>query len=219
MIGQLIPQVVYDIIGRLVPGLALLGVCRFLWPQDFLRIWGEADPSSTPGTVAFLIAAYILALLLEGLSALTLDHVIRPFQQKAEQNAGKHALMDFSRLEEGFEPGEARLPGIPIIYDAVRLKNPGVGSNIVKLRAEAHLYRTLMMGVLLLFLGVVLDAALRGAVRAPLLTCILLAAVFAVVFVQCIARQKRLAWALYNHYLLLVKPGFQGLAAEPSDEK
>jgi hypothetical protein len=167
-----------------------------------------------PGAVAFLIAAYVLALMLEGVSTLTLDKAVRPLQRRVEREAEKHVLADFSQLDMSFEPDKVRLPGIPIVYDAVRLKNPGVGSNIVKLRAEVHLYRTLMIGVLLILAGVVLDTALRGSVRHPLLTCILLVVFFVVALAQCIERQKRLTWSLYNHYLLLVKPGLKGLVAE-----
>ncbi len=214
MIGQLIPQIVYDIIGRLVPGLVLLEACRFLWPRDFAGISEKVDPSSGPGAVALLVAAYILALMLEGVSTLTLDKAVRPLQRKADREAEKRVLADFSQLDTGFEPDKARLPGIPIVYDAVRLKNPAVGANIVKLRAEVHLYRTLMIGALLILAGVLLDTALRGAVRQPLLTCILLIIFFVVALAQCIERQKRLTWSLYNHYLLLIKPGLKGLVAE-----
>jgi hypothetical protein len=211
MLAQLIPQVFYDFIGRLVPGLALIGTACLLWHRDLAAplaaLAGLVASSSLLALGALLLAAYVASILLEGLWALTLASVVEPLHAPRQREAREHALRDFAVLDPGFEREGFELPGVPMLYDVVRCKNPVVGANVVKLRAESQLYRTLLLGWLLLDLGLVVDLLLRGWTPVRLAAVVALALAAGCTFRLYLERQGRLVWSLYNHWLLLVHPG------------
>jgi hypothetical protein len=207
MLGQLIPQVFYDVIGRLVPGLVLIGTCFLIWRQTVAHLLAGVAPFSTPGLAALLIAAYVLALVLEGGWDLLLGRWAGRLHRRRERLAAERSKRDFQMMVPDFDAESYRFPGIPIVYDAVRLKDPVVGSNIVKLRAEVQLCSTLLLGWLLALVGLGFDAALTGGGAEKGFVALALALSIVALFALYRERQMRVLWSLYNHWLLVVQPG------------
>jgi hypothetical protein len=218
MLGQLIPQVFYDVIGRLVPGLVLIGTCFLIWRQTVADLLAGVAPFSTPGLAALVIAAYVLALVLEGGWNLSLGRWTGRLHQRGGRLAAAHAKRDFKTMVPDFDPEAFEFPGIPIVYDAVRLRDPAVGSNIVKLRAEVQLCRTLLLGWLLALAGLGIDAALHGARAEKGFIAVALALSIVAIFSLYRERQTRVLWSLYNHWLLLIQPGSPRIDRKTKDE-
>jgi len=71
-----IPQIFYDVIGRIIPGLITLGLGYLVWPGKELN-WGRVIDlanwsapnkiSAVAAIVSILLAAYLVATILEGL--------------------------------------------------------------------------------------------------------------------------------------------------------
>lgn len=207
MLGQLIPQVFYDAIGRLVPGSVLVGTCGGLWPGAFSALLHGSALLSIPAGAAWLIGSYLVALLLEGCWNLVLGDRTERLHRRGKLEAKKHALRDFKRLVPEFDSSVFEFPGIPMMYDVVRLVDPIVGANIVKLRAEVQLCRSLLLGWLFILVGLGVDAAMNqtpgehGVAAGTLIVAVL------VMLSLYVKRQGRVLWSLYNHWLLLVQPG------------
>lgn len=240
--GELIPQVFYDAIARFVAGLALIGTCMAVWwpnlePLRNVVGWGLKNAAAITALV-FLIGAYILALLIEGLSDLVAarsddgrngENVENDKNSKgdARQQDGKSEphIKNWERSKKqfadifGIECDKCERPSRAFAIDAVRLMDGDVGARIVKLRAERSLCRTLFVGWMLL--GGVYTAHWAGIWfwRAEKMTDPTVAAIpLACLVVACVAircRQHALAdrhWtALFNHWLLLVDPRIEVL--------
>jgi hypothetical protein len=207
MLGQLIPQVFYDAIARFVPGSVLLGTCILLWPSAGSVLLDESTQLPLPVGIAWLIAAYILAVLLEGVGSVAFGRAYRRLHGRATLRTREHAVRDYALITSEFDSDSFEFPGIPLMYDAIRIKDPVVGANIVKLRAEVQLCRTLLLGWVLVLLGLAFEAVispLHTGLGAPVLVLMVL---ISAVFLLLIERQGRVLWSLYNHWLLLVVPG------------
>lgn len=206
MFGQLIPQVFYDAIARFVPGSVLLGTCVLIWPGAFGAL--EAGPGrvSLPIGIAWIIATYVLALLLEGGWSLLLGKAKR-LNERGISVARDHALKDFERFVPDFDGKSFEFPGVPMMYDGIRLRDPVVGANIVKLRAEVQLCRTLFLGWILILASIAVDVGGSWS-RSDLWSVVIgLLVALSLAFLLSLERQKRAYWSLYNHWLLLVQPG------------
>lgn len=112
-------------------------------------------------------------------------------------------------------------PSSDLLYDAIRLINPNIGSNIVKLKAEARLYRTLTIGWIiilwillidLLFFFIFIDdwANLHriltptAYIKLSAIPILSLSIVSMIILKQ--KRERYQVWALRNYWLLLVDP-------------
>jgi hypothetical protein len=74
-IGALIPQVFYDLIGRIVPGLVMIVIGYFVWKGQDINVqdinnllnWFEGDKSAFLSMLSFIFVSYIVAFSLDGL--------------------------------------------------------------------------------------------------------------------------------------------------------
>ncbi len=124
-IGMLVPQLFYDIIARLIPGVAVntLLVFTVLGPKqswDNVLIWLNKPSASYPSITIFIIVSavfsYILAIVFSGLW----------FLSSLFTNIGDD---DFSEK-----------------YDFIKLTNSAIGNRISKLRAENSMTKILIVG-------------------------------------------------------------------------
>ncbi|MBN1121195.1 MAG: hypothetical protein JXJ17_08955 [Anaerolineae bacterium] len=162
---ELIPQVTYDIIGRVIPGTVIILTWAITWlgPSKAFGLLGEylADPDFPITLWTFLlfaVIAYILSIVLYGITK-----VPSLFRKKPDE-------------EEKIDPEK---PSAALKYDAIRVASPEAGARLVKLSAEQHAAQILITGWLLagsvnlylliasfsverLFLGIVLAFALVG---------------------------------------------------------
>lgn len=242
-IAELIPQVFYDAIARITSGFILLVSIGFLWHDKLSTIPGVYAESVTEAftKVSFLtlVMAYVLAFLIEGVRIFLFEPIsyffvrIMPgwFQRltDAEKRRSIHwdeSLEDFYTASPSFAGMEFQRPSEAIAIDVLRLKNPEAGSRIVKLRSEVALCKTLCAGwsaILLVYLFHWIVQSLNPIVNSeqslfrlyPVL--VLLAGIVAVGS-RAVTINNRHFRALYNHWLLLVNPGFLPFS-DPRDER
>ena len=218
-LSSLIPQLFYDLIGRLIPGMTLVGLASFLyweslrWPLD-PKSWSSI-PHDTPiptgvGVLGYVLASYIVATLLGGvwffISSLFWKKKGEEQVRKAfETNPLPKALPRNSpEALSKVSVGSIDFPDrIAFMYDYVQLKCPKAGSRIVKLRAEQHMSGVLMVGFFLLALMNLASRVRTEAVWALLATeaalvCATLAAGWLALFLE-----GRAATALYNYWFLV----------------
>jgi len=203
--AQFIPQLFYDLIGRLVAGLSLLGTVYLVWQQEILSylIWtpGKDEPSWLFLSLVLLLAAYILALVLEGLWSLILQKWVGKYvDERAKVKARGQALKEFSVVLPTFDCEHYKFPGVPIMYDILRLKDPNVGARLVKLRAEIQLCRTLALGwSIIMAFWLAYPGTKIGQLPGVLglLTCVV------AVSSEYWSRRVRTYWSMYNHWLIL----------------
>jgi hypothetical protein len=174
-IGTLIPQLFYDVIGRIIPGATLLGTSLILFEGPFkalrhLATWSD-DTSNGNISIALivmgnLLASHILASLLGGIWF----RVFRIKCYRELKGFGKYlnawAKKGEDRIEHRFKqafddkhppPGDIGKMSSPtdriaFMYDYVLLRCPKAGARIAKLRAEQHMSGVLMIGFLVLAL-------------------------------------------------------------------
>lgn len=217
-IGQIVPQIFYDLIARIVPGLSLLGTLYLLWSFE-IQTLGELliprgyDLSDLALSLYVLLLAYVLSMLLEGLWRLLCARWFSGlFDEPGARKAREGAIDDFALLDRGFCPFDYRFPGIPVIYDIIRLIEPNAGARLVKLRAELQLCRTLALGWSILFIATLLDFPFGGSGDARAVVIWALPVAVAAALAEYKSLQVRTWWAFYNHWLLLVSPGMGALA-------
>jgi len=143
-IGSWIPQVFYDLIGRVAPGAFLLILSAVLL----------LDPASASFLVVLLKEPHApLALLL--LSALVTAYIVGTllgaigfalWHGEWTRKAVAAVQLELPQDDDDDKPES----GMAFKYDAVLLHEPAAGARLVKLRAEQHLCRVLAIGVFLL---------------------------------------------------------------------
>lgn len=166
-ITEIVPQITYDIIARFVPGTMVIlswaivyAGTQKAWIQfnDFM-----AGSQSRIGwsVVFFFLAAYIVSIVLYGiwkLGAALLNcgcAVCQCMTSKLTllQKIHKEILpywQRFTRCIRGKQGEDSehdkKYPSESLMYDAIRVKSPAVGSRIVKLRAEVRQAQVLIVG-------------------------------------------------------------------------
>lgn len=174
-IGSLIPQLFYDVIGRIIPGATVLASALILWegPEKALRHlakWSDNPNEANISTILIimgnLLAAHILASLLGGFWFL----ISRIKCKRELKGFGKYLNLwgkkGEDKIEKRFEifGKDYPVPGamcmmktasdkIAYMYDHVLLNCPKAGARIAKLRAEQHMSGVLIIGFLLLILS------------------------------------------------------------------
>jgi hypothetical protein len=160
-----VPQIFYDLIGRIVPGGFLLGIACliFLKPAQWQLIFsttkttvltstgtsetttGSTGTSETTTGISasllvllVLVVTYVVGSLLGGLSALA----DRNFWQK-----GKTDLTDKKKKID-----------TSYVYDYIQFHRPDIGSRLAKISAERHMCRVLFVGAVILIISYVFAA-------------------------------------------------------------
>ncbi len=133
-----IPQLFYDLIGRVVPGAAILVSVLFLpfdhsVPRAFITfLFKDSGTPTAIAALAWLLASYLVGVLLGaiGFCISGREWRVKPIELSAleppdlsDENS-RHAYM----------------------YDAVQFRAPRVGARLAKLRAEKHMCRVMLVG-------------------------------------------------------------------------
>ena len=138
-----VPQIFYDLIGRVAPGafLLLIGAGLLVEPRVSRQILRSAAHSSTTLLILLgLLVSYVLATILGAVFGAIKDSewsATRADSIKAEVPVDS----DGGKLTQG---------QISYMYDAVQLYNPPAGARLAKLRAEDHMCRVLLAGAIAL---------------------------------------------------------------------
>lgn len=230
--GELIPQVFYDGIARFVAGLTIIGTCALVWWPDLMVLRDIVGKSLCGAPVItafiFLTAAYVIALLLEGLWSLTtalLKILPKPSGAGGERSGQsekslpqdkvwERSIGQFDRIFYKIKRPVVR-PSGAFAIDAVRLVDSDVGARIVKLRAEESLCRTLCVGWIAIAVAYVIwfcfavsgSGSIPPGVAKLIVTVLGLGVVCLTIHFRQRSLGERHLTALFNHWLLLIDPG------------
>lgn len=143
-ISGLIPQVFYDLIGRIVPGAFLLFIGLLLihgedWKQNIGGLFGKPKiPYSLLVTLG-LMFSYMTGILLGGIGCFV-EKIIRRSKEHFE-------IFDRDGTLPKRKPNINR---ISYIYDVIQHYEPAAGARLAKLSAERNMCRVLIVGSVLL---------------------------------------------------------------------
>ena len=136
---EAVPQISYDIIGRIIPGVIVIFslVITILGPTPALTqidawVIHPDPPLSGWAVVLLIIAGYALAVILAGMGYILKS--LFPSGKKKNQEADKEYQPDLEH------------PSLSLKYDTIRERSPKAGARIVKLSAEMSLGQVLAAG-------------------------------------------------------------------------
>lgn len=195
-LGDWVPQIFYDLIGRVVPGafLTLLGIGLFCKKEQIRTIvcylFEEPGVPLSFILLGSILLFYIIGILLGGIGFAV---AFREWEQYFNRPWFPVQLPDEKN----------KYTGLPYIYDAIQLRWPQVGARCAKLQAEAHMCRVLLIGFLS-FLGVWIVSRFSYIGQPEYWL------VIACLFIGCattclfhIHLSIRTQWLLVNHWYLL----------------
>jgi hypothetical protein len=220
-IGTIIPQIFYDLIARITPGLMLILSGIVVWRGN--RITGEEidkvfeklakENSPVLLTLFFLLfSSYVLAFVLDGMWGFLPK---RPFQDKGK-GLTDEILLDFKKLNPEFNRVTYEFPSIALRYDAIRIKDANAGARLAKLRAELHMLRVFILGLSILAILNIKNLFHDSSSGSVISQALIIIAIYS--FWRTGDRlNDRFIWGTCNHWLLLVKPGI--LAETKTDLK
>jgi len=156
-----IPQVYFDIIGRVIPGTLIMGsvwiaVCG---PMEFLTSldsWLNKSKVSTIiiATVLVLLTSYILAIFIWCVwSCVTTKILDKPEKSKSGNDKSGKSKSENDKSEKSnkkrfrviyWDNGTFRKD-----YEELKYKNNFAGNRVTKLKAQIHMAETLFIGLLL----------------------------------------------------------------------
>lgn len=221
-IGAIIPQIFYDLIARITPGIVVILAGLFVWfgqgvpKQTIVGMLDWLGKENSPVLLVlffFLLCAYILAFLLDGVWGF----LPRKFFQDEQESYHDEILTDFKKSNSEFDESNYRFPGVALRYDAVRLRDANAGARLAKLRAELHMLRILVIGLSIVSVLNIKNLFPSPNARAIITQTIIVVAVYS--FRNTHDRLKdRFIWGTCNHWLLLVHPGLPaGAGAEQKE--
>lgn len=155
-IGSWIPQVFYDLIGRMIPGCLLLMIACLIFPEPstLREFFSTTTITTTSGATtsvsdfgisasvlffAGFIASYVLGALLGGIAEVANPHL---WKREKTQLTNK------------------RENDISYVYDYIHFHRPDIGARIAKLSAERHMCRVIFVGSIFLLLSYPIAAPL-----------------------------------------------------------
>jgi hypothetical protein len=168
---NIIPQVFYDFIARLIPGTILIWSSFLVYYGYSLSIvlfknnLGKAWNTYFILIIVTLFVAYIISIILSGIVIFITDKlgwskfaffisIKKNNTEWREIGLPKHTLNAMQILKTKYSSEENDLPSPSFIYDYLRLKAPNIGAMLVKLRAECHMCKVLIIGwSILIFLN------------------------------------------------------------------
>lgn len=225
-ITEFVPQVFYDVIARLASGSVLFLCIIIFWVEEcaVLRNFIISGFKNAPTlfTLLMIVVVYLVAFVFEGVKKQVpfLNRLFSVPEEEAPKVLWEKTCNKISALYPEHDINSYEKPSSAIAIDVLRIVHPSVGARIVKLMAEEAMCRTLTSGILVLVFFRAAHLALSAYLNdMPLAN--LSINVFSVeccaplLFLVCALmlnkRQKTLKIrrykALYNHWILLVKPG------------
>lgn len=139
-IASWIPQVFYDLIGRIIPGSILLTLSYVILHEHSIDQTKQGFIDSVIFTqpqclllFEVILFSYFISTLLGG---------IWMFLSRKEWKE-----LDLKSIEAKAKTPDQTYPHVSFLYDAIQYKLPSVGSRLAKLSAERHSARVLTIGL------------------------------------------------------------------------
>ncbi len=224
-----IPQIFYDVLARIIPGLITLGLGSLVWPGKQLswervrNVAGWFTQNDLPpifAVLSILLAAYLIATVFEGIWVIgDLTHIEpRHREGKDGQLKGWYRWLllqpRYKQVTElvikewekvGGDISETIFDARSMMYDQLRIRNAEVGVRIVKLRAESHGYRRLMLGLICCIGMNTSNFWFGNKAGATLGIDVVLIAMLVGVAAAYVYREEQWYWSLCNNWLLLCR--------------
>jgi hypothetical protein len=160
MLWQLIPQTVYDLIGRIVPASVLLFLTfAVLRPLAFDELGGTIswlkETTSISVVVFSGIATYIVGVVLGQMYSVTLGKLLSGRDRAIEKACIEECLAEHNSTLEalGRKPKHidvARLPRTFVMHDHLRLVASSEIPRLLKVRAERRMAQVMLLGAIVL---------------------------------------------------------------------
>lgn len=166
---NLIPQVFYDLIARLIPGLILIWSSCLIYFAPSIRIehlkklFAATRELNLSLIILALLIAYSISIILNGLLTLLSDlsslfkKLLLPYEQNRQElidvtTKDKLKVKQATKTIQNDEDTEA--PSSHFVYDYIRFRRPDVGARLVKIKAEIRMCKVLIFGwIILIFLN------------------------------------------------------------------
>lgn len=148
-----VPQLFYDLIGRIIPGLAVLVMAIYILNghDNFISSVKSSSDMSFAFSVGIILISYLIGTIVGGM---WLFFVRRKTDKKLENE-----LLEISnQFPSGNIIETSKLNIIGLVYDYVHHADPAAGVRIAKLSAEQHMAGVIILGglfggILNLFVG------------------------------------------------------------------
>lgn len=206
-----IPQLFYDLIGRVIPGTTLFIIAFYVIQghKDFLQTLEPGANLSFSIVVAVLFASYLTGALLGGVWFFITKKLLKNEELEKE-------LKDISKdiFQTSDKAKIKHLNFIGLVYDHILLWNPSAGSRIAKLSAEQHMCGVFILGTFILAIvnvGINFSAA-KGVIW---MSIYLLIGTLASLILYFHLRD-RFATAIKNHWALSQLETFKSLNSTPN---
>lgn len=190
---NIIPQVYYDLIARLIPGaIILLSTATIYYGPNIMannikNLIGYKDTvihTSFTFIMIFSLLSYTVAILAMGIWSLFVklskktnlvflkdDDILL----NETQNKLKNDLQNASQIVQIREdPHTLQVPSLAFIYDFIRFRAPDVGARLVKVRAECHMCAVLVTGLTILSIIHLIILILNPTISKIVLECVFL---------------------------------------------
>lgn len=212
-----VPQVFYDLIARLIPGIVLIcclytvcyGSTNSL--NHFMLIMKYSVKGLALLFTLSLIVAYTLSNILSGfISCITNNSCCKKLSTRLSFRSD---LSDLRRkniidprtkhvIYELYKIPNINIPSIPFAYDYIRLKSPHIGAKLVKLRAECEMCKILAFGWSLLFFINLKNACNFDFIEFLYMELTLFIAIIGIMLLLK-SLNKAFLTALYNYWIML----------------
>jgi hypothetical protein len=177
---NVIPQVFYDLIARILPGAIIIACAIFIGvvPDQLVQFFKtDIEKHFLASFLLYVIFSYLVAIVLMGLWPHFLNIYTCIFQRKVKKNKqqqnkkkivgdrnwriAKIKLVKTSRLKKikellGLRDKNLVIGEIPddllFMCDFIRKINPEIGARLDKLRAEIHMCMVLIVGFILIII-------------------------------------------------------------------
>jgi hypothetical protein len=142
-IGNWVPQVFYDLIGRVIPGMFLLLLGAILLDPESLKELCRFAFHDTPIPLLILVPLGLVVSYVTGTLLGAFGFAVWEVQWRKKK-------VGSLRLDVPEPTNDDPNSGISFKYDAVLLLEPSAGARMVKLRAERHFSRVIVVGTVIL---------------------------------------------------------------------
>jgi len=156
---QLIPQTVYDLIGRILPAsvvlLLVFVVARLPSVQELPNIVAQINQGATAVTVTLaVIATYTAGVVLGQMYAFTFGKLLASRDRRIENRCRQECISEHELTLTALDQkprhiNVAQLPRTFVMHDHLRLLSPNETSRLLKVRAERRMAEVITLGAIL----------------------------------------------------------------------
>ena len=160
MLLNLIPQVFYDFIARVIPGFVVIATwyLAILGPNKAIDTITTISSKSSQSLFNFwsfsvvIVLSYMLGFVLDELRSLTFGRIKKKYLKRMRPEYIRRCIVEDGKIRKCFGKSALKiksrdLPPFHAIHDHLRLRSQSEAYRLLKLRAEARLCDVLFTGL------------------------------------------------------------------------